>query len=215
MVLQRADYTLSDFFGDWIRMKRNLRNLPHRFAQYLLSSLERREGPLLNHTLMLSTVYLDPRYNFLLTVQQKETAKAQLLVLWRQIDRMNPEQSNSIEPIPNNDTDDGFANYLREQSSNIQPDSPSCFIMKIESFLNRPPLSYKTNIIEYWKSIKAQEPELYKLVTALFSVPATQASVERCFSSLTYVFNNYRSQMNKETLKEVLILRLNFDMIDQ
>lgn len=64
MALQQADYKLSEYLGDWIRMKRKLMNMSHRFARDSLNSLEKREQSLLNHKLMLSTVYLDPRLFF-------------------------------------------------------------------------------------------------------------------------------------------------------
>lgn len=212
MALQRNEYTLSDFFGDWIRMKHNLQKIHHPMADSVRQCLIDREDRLLNHKLMISTVYLDPRYNFLLSEAEKETAVAQLTVLWARLNLLNPEQSNVPHEVNENDT---FAIYLREASkrNESEPSTSSSIVQKIKSFLVRPSIDYKTDIIKYWKSIKAEEPELFQLITLLFSVPATQASVERSFSSLTYIFNNYRARLNPDILTKVLILRLNFDLM--
>lgn len=212
MALQKADYFLSDFFGDWLKMKRNLQEIEHEFARRVLHSLIAREEPLLNHKLMLCTVYLDPRYNFLLDEAQTKIAVAELILLWSHINKICPQQANSQQL---NDDDDEFSKFLREASHKSQPNNINPYdsiIVKVKSFRNRAQLSYKTNIFDYWTSIKTEEPELFKLITVLFSIPATQASVERCFSSLTYIFNNYRSRLSPDILRDVLILRLNFEL---
>lgn len=67
MELQRKNYILSDFFGDWFRIKRKLQSISHDLADSLAKNMERREDRILNNKLMLSSVYLDPRYNMLRT----------------------------------------------------------------------------------------------------------------------------------------------------
>lgn len=162
-----------------------------------------------NHKLMISAVYLDPRYNFLLTQTQKNTAVEHLIDLWNRMRWMDPVQVN----VRVDDENDDFANYLLDASTNEVPRNAQTIEPKIRSFLNKPSISYKTNIIEYWDSIRTQEPELFKLTTLLFAILASQASVEQCFSNLTYIFNNYRARLGPESSKQVLILRLNFDLL--
>lgn len=212
IALQKAEYFLSDFFGDWLKMKHNLGEIDHDFARLVLDCLIKREKPILEHKFMLSAVYLDPRYNFLLTEEQKNIAESNLIFLWSFMNQICPQQMN-IEQ--SNDNSDNFSKFLREKSNNFHPDIISPFdniIVKVKSFLNRPSINYKTNVFEYWTNIKKEEPELFKLITVLFSIPVTQASVERCFSSLSYIFNNYRARLTPGILKEVLILRLNFEL---
>lgn len=213
MALQRNDYTLSDLFGDWIRMKHNLQKLHHPMADSVHQCLVKRENILLKHKLMLSTVYLDSRYNFLLSETEKESAVAQLIVLWARLNQLNPSSDQTNIPVNENDT---FAMYLREASkvNELEPATASVIVERLKLFLSRPPVNYTTNIMEYWYNIKAEEPELFQLITLLFSVPATQVSVERCFSSLTYIFNNYRARLNPDILTDVLILRLNYDLMN-
>lgn len=65
-----------------------------------------------------------------------------------------------------NDNDDKFANYLREKSGKNGSDSvDSCGIVaKIELFLSRPTVNYKTDIFEYWNNIKSEEPVNYTII---------------------------------------------------
>lgn len=74
MSLRRREYTLPDFFGDWIRVKRALNQMQHELASTIVRYMTEREKNLLNHKLMISAIYFDPRYNFLLTEEQKRSA---------------------------------------------------------------------------------------------------------------------------------------------
>lgn len=204
MALQRKDYTLSDFFGDWLKTKRNLEMIGHDLARSILENMKKRESRILDNKLMLATVYLDPRYNFILNENQKTSAVIYLCELWCRLNEINPQEN-----IISEEETDEFAKFL-SNSANV-PQQLS-ITHRIEQFLQRPPINYKTNIIEYWEKLKCEEAELFKLRVALFAVAPTQVDVERSFSSLTFIFNNYRSRLNTELLSQLLILRLNYDL---
>lgn len=206
MALQREDYTLSDFYGDWLRTKRNLIKMGHSLADSIVLNMEKRENRIMNSNLMLAAVFLDPRYNMLLSKDQKDIAVAHLCQLWCRIQEINPTNTNSTN---NSQENDEFAEFLGQASNEPQNTS---IADRLPLFLHRPQINYKTNILEYWNRIKPEEPELFKLQTVLFSVAVTQVDVERSFSSLKFVFNNYRSKLNTEMLSQILILRSNYDL---
>lgn len=209
MSLQRREYTLPDFFGDWIRVKRALNQMQHELASTIVRYMTEREKNLLNHKLMISAIYFDPRYNFLLTEEQKRSVVKHICELHCRLNQMNPLAINSS--IDNENGRDEFAEYLNSQSSRSTGNNTG-IMARIQQFLNRPAINYKNCILEYWEKIKSEEPELYKLAIVLFAIPVSQTSVERAFSSLSYIFNNYRSRLNPDVLSRVLITRLNHDL---
>lgn len=77
MGLQHSAFTMSDFYGDWLRMTRKLEQLssqaePNPFAHTLLEKIKQREPALMNNSAMLAAVYLDPRYRFQIGRRRKQ-----------------------------------------------------------------------------------------------------------------------------------------------
>lgn len=51
--------------------------------------------------------------------------------------------------------------------------------------------------------------ELYEISSIIFAVPPTQASVERSFSALKYLFSEYRYNLAEDLLECCLLIHLN------
>lgn len=75
------------------------------------------------------------------------------------------------------------------------------------AYNDRKPLN--TNVLEYWYERRFSCPLLYKLALIVLGAPASQVSVERCFSVLKFILNDYRTRVNKTTLENIMIIRLN------
>lgn len=75
--------------------------------------------------------------------------------------------------------------------------------------------SINTNVFNYWTDQKSQHKELYELSTITNSVPITQVTVERAFSSMAFIFNALRNSLAPETLENLLWIRLNKDIFDE
>lgn len=71
------------------------------------------------------------------------------------------------------------------------------------------------NVFSYWAGKKSQHKELYELWTITNSVPITQVSVERAFSSLAFIFTALRNSLSADTLENLLLIRLNKDVFDK
>lgn len=69
--------------------------------------------------------------------------------------------------------------------------------------------SLDTNLLDYWYSKRFSNPILYKLAMVVHGVPATQVSVERCFSILRFIFSDYRTRLHPELLADIMFIRLN------
>lgn len=59
---------------------------------------------------------------------------------------------------------------------------------KICQFNDKMPLN--TNVLEYWYEKRFSHPLLYALARIVLAVPASQVSVEQCFSTLKFVLND-------------------------
>lgn len=217
MIVQDENCSLGDFYGAWLQAKRNLQKFDHEMAHLLLNKMINRETGILRNKLMLSAVFLDPRYKFLLTEEEKSIAICHLCQLYLRIQGMKPHQEDVLEQM--NEDGDDFAEYLSNSAHEFIPNESRNTILtephvlyKLKNFQMRPSIHYKTKINEYWNGIKAEEPELNELAVAILCVPVAQVSVERGFSSLTYIFNNYRSCLAPQVLNEVLLLRLNYEL---
>lgn len=60
--------------------------------------------------------------------------------------------------------------------------------------------SLQSNPIKYWADRKTSCKELYELFLITNSVPITQVSVERAFSSLAFILSPARNSLASETL---------------
>lgn len=69
------------------------------------------------------------------------------------------------------------------------------------------------NVFEFWKDQKFVYPEIYLLATIINAIPPTQATTERCFSSLSFIFDEKRTQLSLILLEQILLIRLNKDLI--
>lgn len=217
LIVQGDNCTLSDFYGSWIQAKRKLEQIRHEMAECLVKTMKEREAHLFNHNVMLSAVYLDPRYKFLLNDDERTRAVKHLCELYLRIQKIKPIV---VEEIETNEENDDFAIFLTNASKNsttlnqlnsVNP-TDSQMLAKIKEFVQFPPIHYKSNLIEYWENLKNHEPELHEISSVILSVPVAQVSVERAFSSLSYIFNNYRNRLSSNILNEVLLLRLNYDL---
>lgn len=220
--IQRDDFTLGDLYGEWLHKKMNLEKLNNEMADRLLQCMKAQEKRIFENKVLLSAVYLDPRFMFLLTEEQQNSAVAHLCELYLRIQRLQP-QENEMDTSSDSQEDE-FAVYLRNAAKNpstvesIAVDATTDnerIIDKLKSFKNRPTIHHKSNIREYWNDLKHEEPLLFTLASVVLSVPVAQVSVERAFSSLTYIFNNYRTRLSVDVLREVLLVRLNYELAPQ
>ena len=79
----------------------------------------------------------------------------------------------------------------------------------IEAFSKENRIDKETNLLQYWLERKNVNPVLFHLSQIVLSVPATQVSVERLFSSLKFILSPQRSQMSETLLNDILLIRAN------
>lgn len=231
--IQHQQLTISDFYGEWLRCKRKLESIDSVISKKLLEHMRRREEKIFKNEVLLSCVLLDPRYSFLLTLDEINMAKRHLTQLYYVINSIKDGGNknnnvtavttcNSDESIEVISTIDDFESMLDKEEKSLRSnraivtfDSPS---INIDFFINEyiekvvhggPRLVSSTNILDYWKKQKKEKPEMYKLSQVLMAVPATQVSVERLFSNLAFIYNPLRSRLSENVLESIILIRSN------
>lgn len=111
-----------------------------------------------------------------------------------------------------------YEDELSQHNSNLDPIS----VQEIESIkqqlanmCNRPRVSISLNVLDIWKVLKNECPELYNIATTILSAPSSQVSVERAFSALAIVLDYLRTNLKSETLNNILIIKLNYCLINK
>lgn len=220
MKLQSEQLTLSDFYGIWMQCKLRIQNSENFFGEIFFRQLSYRETSLLKSDGLLGAVYLDPRYQILLSSAEKVRAVQHLKKIWNKLeflDKSIPETNNKenffYETSEGNYDD--FESFLRsKESSNSKNRISDRADVDIEfilnSFNNVQRLDRKIPILEFWEENKAAYPHLYKNSAVVLGAPATQVSVERAFSGLKFILRDNRNSLKENTLEDILIIRANF-----
>lgn len=227
--LQSEQLTLSEFLGIWYETKLATEAIRTPFATVIVEQMKHREQKLLDNDVLLSAVFMDPRYKILLEKTQIERAKNHLKHIWAKMITMNHEDLNSdVDGSSTNSsgtgsTYDEFENILKlkeRQHSLLNScltssrESDLYLLRRIENKLEvynveQKRLHRKNNILQFWDEQKNDQPELYKLAMIVLSVPATQVSVERLFSGLKFILSPLRTNIKENILEDQLLVRAN------
>lgn len=112
--LQKVNYTLSDFYGDWLLLELQLKKRSEQpclvnLCEKLLQSLENRKEDLIMNKAMLCAIFLDPRFRANLTNAQVANVKLSLINMWDDIKTMKGRE-NAL----NNFNDEHLQNRVPE-----------------------------------------------------------------------------------------------------
>lgn len=224
-VLQSTSFTLSDFFGSWLKMKLKLRHkisnekLTTNFAQIFLQKILIREKELLRYPAMLCAIYLDRRYKQeLKKTEDIAIAKYTLANLYERIlsSRHKPQQQYECER-------DSFELYLSQNASSMNVSDESIgerefnrphFMEKLRVFDEKfERINHKLSVLQDWEALKTDHPELYKVACIINGIPPTQVTVERSFSAMAFVFNPKRAKLGHTMLQNILMIKLNSELV--
>lgn len=219
--LRSQQITFGDFYGIWIECKIKVRNLKNSFAFTLCKKFSDTEKSLMERESLLGAVYLDPRYQLLLTVSQKAQAVLHLKNIWECLKAFEKSSMTTskeeMEPttVTSDETFDDLEEFLRsKESANkslVSTEINIEYILNSFEYVQR--LDKKKDILEFWEENKNRHPQLYKIATVVLAIPVAQTSLDRVFSSLKFILKDNKNCLNKKTLEEILIIRNNFNLI--
>uniref|UniRef100_A0A2S2NMP6 Histone-lysine N-methyltransferase SUV420H2 n=1 Tax=Schizaphis graminum TaxID=13262 RepID=A0A2S2NMP6_SCHGA len=232
--LQTEQLTMTDFYGAWIFCKIQTNAMNSDFANKLVQLMTYREKIILNNQVLLAAIFLDPRYNITLSREQSASAIQHLTNIWiclkkielnnQEVNTISPEyHQNTSDSLNPTDPIDDLEIYLRSKVNDestsfdfgsLSNSQTETIGTKIETLLKsfsieEKRLCHKINILQFWKSKKLVYPELFELSNIVFSVLATQVSVERLFSGLKFVLSPYRCNISAKNLENQLLVRTN------
>jgi len=227
--LQQQQISMSDFFQIWTKCKIKVQKMNTTSSKIFEKCLEDRSTVILESNPLISCMYLDPRYQMLLSNPQKAKAKLHILKIHEYINRNKnmAEKVNQSEHELNNivcvstseEEDDDIEKLLKEKEKTLGPnfdkvadqinDNQKQIKHNIEAFDNIKRLPKTENPLLFWENRKNIDPDLYKIAKIVFAVPPTQVSVERAFSALKFIMADNRERLGEDVLENILLLKLN------
>jgi hypothetical protein len=192
--------------------------------------LKKRADKLMSEPSILASVFFDPRYSCLLEPTQQQIATNYIinldLYLTNELNYYNkasedhenqiaiiasPETSSSM--VDNSANLDDIVNNLLNNSKEAIVESPQkAFDLKISLMkFSRVRLPRQMDIFKYWETLSEDNEfrPLYHLATTCIALPVTQVSVERCFSTLKFILNDLRYNIEDKILEDILLVNLN------
>lgn len=220
--LQKQDLTMTDSFGVWTEIQYRLNLLPRcPVAIGMLQAIDNRKGLVIENAVMYAAMFLDPRFQIMLNENQMSVALKHLTYLHqKQVQKSDAIEREcavaSVQP-----TEDENKNFLekcmqeiesKEINANLSTAKPirdPSLQAELAKFANIERLVATANVMHFWTENRFKFPILSTLATTIFAVPPTEVTVERNFSSLTFILNKYRNRLSDENLEMVLFLELN------
>lgn len=230
ILLQNVSFTLSDFYGCWLTTFRRLERLaaaPNQiteFAQTLLNKIQTRQSCLLNNEAMICAVYLDKRYEFKLSADERQIARNALEKLFERVKTAKRELSPPDSDAKNDITEDSFEEacvaaglsrtFPSDSQRSMSNDVSKYFVDLTESYEAIDRQHNKSDILAFWDEYKSLHPEIYELASIMFSIPPTLCTVERPFSILGYVYDCRRTRLSPSILENLQMINLNRELAD-
>ncbi|CAI6355747.1 unnamed protein product [Macrosiphum euphorbiae] len=234
--MQSNSLTPGDVYGIWLKTQMCLSKIDIQLSKTLIKNMAERQKNIFTNPVFESAIYLDPRYQHLMSVASKTRAVIHLVNTYNLIKNIknnndtDKEQDIDDPTAENENIETGFEEnvsndfqlylqslsqcvHLSSQSSSSSTGSTGTVAISIMSLLNlfdnQPILQHDENILSYWENKKIECPELYELSQVVMAVPTTQVSVERSFSSLKFVLGDLRSNLGSELLEKIMLIRAN------
>lgn len=192
------------------------------FAKLLLEKLDLRRKSLLKNAAILTAIYLDPRVRFNISENEVLIAKMTLEKLHKKIREIVPPTSSDSNSSSDdaNEAEDSFEAYLASKAAEkaVEPQQTNSiemdFFEMLRKFEAETPF-HNQPVLSFWESQKDVFPELYVLASVINSIPPTQATVERSFSMLNFVYTCRRHNLGQKMLRDILTIKLNADIVKQ
>lgn len=215
--LQDSSLTPGEAIGNWQLIMAALEQIGNPIAEILLRRMDIRGKSLITSP-VLAAIYLDPKYQVLLSENQRNAAKAELKFLYKRLLRLKHQQDNSSSTVEDeaSATSNSDLNQMspmqllllsKEKERNF---NQACASQQITSLINSFDLKNYTEVdcvFRYWAEHDSKT--LSNLAWTVLALPMTQVSVERLFSGVKYILSDLRNSLAEDTLQAIMLQRTN------
>ncbi|XP_055308426.1 zinc finger BED domain-containing protein 4-like [Sitodiplosis mosellana] len=225
--VQSETATLSDFFGYWTMLRIKVSKANDELSKNLLTQMDKYHHLLMKNPTLIAAVYLDPRFQRGVG-ENKDLAVVFLANLYAKIIEVEAyqDESNTVETIEEKNNEDGSYEELDQYldacnsaygvnrtSESSTPNEKEKITTILNDFFGKVQLPLTASVLDFWNEKKDTYPELYKLASVIMAMPPTQTIVERIFSALALVLTSHRTRIGDETLEDILVVRLNNNLL--
>lgn len=185
----------------------------------LLENLKNRKGALLNHPAMLCAIFLDPRIHRQLELEGETEYKIAKMTLANLSERIFNLKEKTVEN-PDENVNESIEEYFQQANflNNGDQFQRAEFMESLDHFHRSLPylkLNKGQTISDFWESKKETFPALYEVACVINAIPPSQATVERSFSTLKFMFGVHRTRLDQGKLENLLMIKLNADMANE
>lgn len=189
----------------------------------LLDVVQRRLGALESNKHVAIACLLDPRFKKLAFDLESNATNAQQLCL-EELAFLRNSTSEASQPAVTQELElettkplsiwDYFEKRKLNYAATSTTTSPTENIITLQQYLELPLLDRKSNPLVYWKSMKTNNPDLYRLHLKYSCIPATSVPSERIFSKTGQLTNSRRNRLLPKHLDYIIFLNANWVLLE-
>lgn len=169
--LQAEQLQVGDFIQAWLMCKHKTKTIDSSLAKALVTAMQEREVKLMESSALLCAIYLDTRWQILLSETQKEIAVSHLVSVWQRLQALKTIEINTPSSAYNDGAfrskstekiEDPLELMLLEkensrQSKHIKTNKSDIKHLLI-NFGNEERIKYEEDILLYWEKKKSDLP---------------------------------------------------------
>ena len=213
-----------DFKISLIKIKNQLTNLSNIFplAVKAITAIESQMNTYDTMDSFVLALYLDPRYNILLSQQARETAHT-LITTYNYQHEESEVDTNSTTCEPQESTGNTIdeVEAILLQASSLKPvtlipqnvhDRRTALKLELDQFEALPRLPHTANLLKWWEA-DTSFPNLRKIASSALAIPLTQVSVKRLYSLYLLILSTKRNSLSESHIEEdILFIKANSDL---
>lgn len=131
------------------------------------------------------------------------------------------DESLSVDPEPSEELSE-YDKFIVQECSlsedfeqNDSSKRDANFLERLNNLCLQPRLSIEKSVLEYWSTQESADPELFEVSQIVLAAPVTSVTVERAFNALTHILTAPRTNIDGNNLEDILIVRLNQELLPQ
>ena len=130
---------------------------------------------------------------------------------------MNQRHADQVSRSGLDQSDMSDMDKFIQEECELEPTVPTAtdgeLTLKLQGLCTKPRQMIDTDVLQYWALQQFKEPLLCELSNIALCAAPTTVPVERAFSGLVHELTAFRSNMSGETVDNLMIIRLNKDLL--